>query len=102
MNEQLEVLRLAEDWQKRAEYLQIWIDDGVGAEFSYRHEGLISEQKIQFDTAAKLRHLHLVNQELVEALERLAKLGNGDHYGNSVGNEIARAAIAKAKRESNE
>jgi len=32
---------------------------------------------------------------LVEALEQLAKLGNGDQYGNSVGNEIARAALAK-------
>ena len=33
--------------------------------------------------------------ELVEALERLARLGNGDNYGNSIGNEIARAALAK-------
>lgn len=49
--------------------------------------------------AAELRRLHEVNQELVEALERLAKLGNGDHYGNSVGNEIAKAALAKAKGE---
>jgi hypothetical protein len=31
---------------------------------------------------------------LVEALEKLAKLGNGDEYGNSVGNEIARAALS--------
>jgi hypothetical protein len=28
-----------------------------------------------------------------EALERLAKLGNGDRYGNSIGNEIAREAL---------
>ena len=33
--------------------------------------------------------------ELVEALERLARLGNGDNYGNSIGNEIARTALAK-------
>ena len=33
--------------------------------------------------------------ELVEALERLARLGNGNNYGNSIGNEIARAALAK-------
>jgi hypothetical protein len=36
---------------------------------------------------------------LVEALERLARLGNGNNYGNSLGNEIARAAL-KALEES--
>ena len=46
--------------------------------------------------AAELRRLHAVNAELLEALEKLARLGNGEHYGNSDGNMIARAAIAKA------
>lgn len=35
--------------------------------------------------------------ELVEALEKLARLGNGDQYGNSDGNMIARSALAKYK-----
>ena len=35
--------------------------------------------------------------ELVEALEKLASLGNGDQYGNSDGNMIARDALAKFK-----
>ena len=35
--------------------------------------------------------------DLLAALEKLARLGNGDHYGNSEGNMIARAAIAKAR-----
>ena len=35
--------------------------------------------------------------ELVEALEKLARLGNGEHYGNSDGNMIARSALAKYK-----
>jgi hypothetical protein len=48
------------------------------------------------DAAAELRRLHAVNQELLAALEKLARLGNGDHYGNSEGNMIARAAIDKA------
>ena len=47
--------------------------------------------------AAELRRLHAVNQELLAALEKLARLGNGDHYGNSEGNMIARAAIAKGE-----
>jgi hypothetical protein len=38
-----------------------------------------------------------VNQELLAALEKLARLGNGETYGNSDGNMIARAAIAKGE-----
>ena len=33
--------------------------------------------------------------ECLEALERLARLGNGEHYGNSDGNMIARDTISK-------
>ena len=33
-----------------------------------------------------------------EALERLAKLGNGDSYGNSDGNMIARAALTEIRK----
>ena len=47
--------------------------------------------------AAELRRLHEVNQELLSALEKLARLGNGERYGNSDGNMIARAAIAKGE-----
>jgi len=35
--------------------------------------------------------------ELVEELEKLARLGNGDRYGNSDGNMIARGALSKYK-----
>jgi len=38
----------------------------------------------------------------VEALDRLARLGNGDRYGNSEGNVIARATLAEIKGESHE
>jgi hypothetical protein len=48
-------------------------------------------------SAAELRRLYEVNQELLAALEKLARLGNGERYGNSEGNMIARAAIAKAE-----
>jgi len=51
----------------------------------------------QNEAAAELRRLHAVNQELLVALEKLARLGNGEHYGNSDGNMIARAAIAKGE-----
>lgn len=34
--------------------------------------------------------------DMLAALEKLAKLGNEPHYGNSIGNQIARDAIAAA------
>ena len=75
MTTQPEALRLAEWWEQQ----------------SHNH-ALTPESK----TATELRRLHSLNQELLEALEKLARLGNGDHFGNSDGNMIARAAIAKA------
>jgi hypothetical protein len=71
----------------------------------------------ELESAAELRRLHIEVQQLksdlreevlisnamletkdvlLEALEKLARLVNGEHYGNSDGNIIARAAIAKA------
>jgi hypothetical protein len=38
----------------------------------------------------------------VEALDRLARLGNGDRYGNSEGNVIAQTTLAEIKGESYE
>ena len=35
----------------------------------------------------------------VEALEKLARLGNGDRYGNSDGNMIALTTLAELKGE---
>ena len=55
------------------------------------------EGKLPKLAAAELRRLHEVNQELVEALEKLARLGNAEQYGNSEGNTIAQAALAKAR-----
>ncbi len=49
--------------------------------------------------ATELRRLHEVNAELLAALDKLARLGNGDRYGNSIGNTIAQEAIAKATGE---
>jgi hypothetical protein len=51
------------------------------------------------EAADELRRLDALNAELVEALEKLARLGNGDSYGNSIGNDIAIAALAKAKEQ---
>jgi len=38
-------------------------------------------------------------EKAVETLEKLARLGNGDRYGNSDGNMIARATLAILKGE---
>ena len=49
--------------------------------------------------ADELRRLQEVNQELLEVLEKLARLGNGERYGNSEGNVIARAAVIKGRNQ---
>lgn len=46
---------------------------------------------------AEIKQLKAQRDELLVVLEKLAKLGNGDCYGNSVGNDIAKAALTKAK-----
>jgi len=53
-------------------------------------------ESTRYEAAAELRRLHEVNAELLAALDKLARLGNGDRYGNSIGNTIAQEAIAKA------
>jgi hypothetical protein len=42
---------------------------------------------------AEIAELREENKVLRDALEKLARLGNGEHYGNSDGNMIARAAL---------
>ncbi len=37
------------------------------------------------------------NESLLKTMDELARLGNGDQYGNSDGNRIAQAAIAKVR-----
>ena len=50
----------------------------------------------QGDAAAYIQHCVNNYPALVEALQKLAKLGNGDQYGNSNGNVIAQDALRKA------
>lgn len=53
------------------------------------------EQKVKFWTEAKeeIKQLRLINEKQTMSLEKLACLGNGDVWGNSIGNEIAQAAL---------
>ena len=46
---------------------------------------------------ARIEELEAKLAEMTEALEKLARLGNGDHYGNSDGNMIAIRALAPPK-----
>jgi hypothetical protein len=52
---------------------------------------------VAHDALAEIVNLRLINEDLLEALEELARLGNGRLYGNSAGNVIARKAIEKAR-----
>lgn len=42
-----------------------------------------------------VRETQAENAALRSALHKLACLGNGDQFGNSIGNDIARAALGK-------
>ena len=48
--------------------------------------------------AAERDALKAENARMKEVLERLARLGNGPHYGNSDGNMIARAELERLSR----
>ena len=74
-------------WSKKTEWVQETAKPGeLGM-----HRADVMKKRIDDLTA--------LNAELVAALEKLARLGNGDSYGNSIGNDIAIAALAKAKGE---
>jgi len=51
------------------------------------------------DAADRIEELEAKLAKAVETLEKLARLGNGDRYGNSDGNMIARATLAILKGE---
>ena len=51
------------------------------------------------DLQFQLKDLQAKLEEAVGSLEKLARLGNGDLYGNSDGNMIARITLAKLKGE---
>ena len=53
--------------------------------------------KLIAEQAEQITMLKAKNERLREALEKLARLGNGDQYGNSIGNEIAQQAIKQTE-----
>ena len=62
-------------------------------------------QQAELDNTLLIVRIEELEVELeiaLEALEKLARLGNGDHYGNSEGNMIARNAIAVLKGETDD
>lgn len=54
-------------------------------------------EEIRKANADHIVHCVNLHDELIEALEKLARLENGDSYGNSIGNRIAQEVLAKAK-----
>jgi len=65
----------------------MWSDEAVVPKY-------ICEQ-----ASAELHRLQKVNEVLVEAMEKLARLGNEPMLGNSIGNRIAQDALEKLKVE---
>ena len=54
-------------------------------------------QRMEFNAQLQneVEKLTIQRDELLAALEKLARLGNEPHYGNSIGNQIARDVLAK-------
>ena len=54
-------------------------------------------QRMEFNAQLQneVEKLTVQRDELAAALEKLARLGNEPHYGNSIGNQIARDKLAK-------
>jgi hypothetical protein len=91
MTTQPEALKLADE-------LDMWTKgEPAAAELRRLHEAHDWQHRMAGDRLRRIEKLEAVNQELLAALEKLARLGNGEHYGNSDGNMIARAAIAKGE-----
>jgi len=67
---------------------KIWVDGGANV-WTAPHPEAKDVLYIRVDIVEEMR----------EALHKLAKLGNGDQYGNSIGNEIARAALKALEEE---
>jgi hypothetical protein len=66
-------------------------------ERAVRYEADVAQQALD-----SRKELKAKLAKAVEALEKLARLGNGDRYGNSDGNMIARNTLAKLKGEADE
>ena len=85
-------------WEQIFPYDIIYIRNDKYAELEQKNVALeqafndVCNQRDQLE--AERDALQQRCEELVAALEKLARLGNGDQYGNSIGNEIARQALA--------
>ena len=90
-DKQPEALRLADKYAER------YHDYRMRATHETEHDLKVFRNALE----SELRRLHEVNAELVEALEKLARIGNGDQYGNRIGNVIAQEALRKAQGDNN-
>ncbi len=92
-----------EGFYQRTEWLQGLIEianecDRVrAAPLSGASANRIYDKAYQHGVIEGRREGEALRAELLASLEILAKLGNGDSYGNSEGNIIAQKAIAKAE-----
>lgn len=59
---------------------------------SYTKEEVL---KITTDASNALRQLNASMEDALTELDKLARLGNGDKWGNSTGNIIAQACIQR-------
>lgn len=81
----------------RAQLAELTATEPVGAIYTIAGVQHCTITKTLEDTDLFTRAMPQDATELVDALEKLARLGNGDQYGHSDGNMIARMALSKYK-----
>ena len=95
MTKQPTALRLAD----AIDYPDVLLGNEAAAELRRLHQSEKEGWRYAAELEQDRKRLHEMNVELLATLDKLARLGNGERYGNSTGNKIAQEAIAKATGE---
>jgi len=86
---------------KTPEHIWAWWDNGydVGMVNTHGDKRYTPTEAREYVPADRIEELEAKLAKAVGSLEKLARLGNGDLYGNSDGNMIARITLAELKGE---
>jgi hypothetical protein len=95
MNKQPEALRLAD--RLTTPYTEV--NREAATELRRLHQSETEGWRYADELEQDRKRLSEVNEDLLKTMRQLARLGNGDQYGNSDGNIIAQSAIHKATGE---
>ena len=72
-------------------------ENGISMDYKTESSAQVVEETIfvSLDAAARISELEKLVREMGKGLDEIAKLGNGDVWGNSVGNIMAQKILLK-------